>query len=152
MDNPFIVTSYMQSVYHPALFKRKANKLSALMRRHLQTFEIIAFTGSSGAAMAYPMSLRLGKYLAHVRKDMDNHFNKYNPDVQIEGFSAALPYCILDDFCESGATINRIWDAMIRDPACIFLYDDYRMRKAEKKAFFGARGMNVPVYTVKRDD
>ena len=82
---------------------KKAVKLLRLFRRK-NPFDAIAFTGTSGAALAYPLSYLLGMPLICVRKSIrDNHFGS-----KLEGLVSAKKYIIVDDFIESGKTINRI--------------------------------------------
>ena len=68
------------------------------------SFDAIAFTGTSGAALAYPLSYLLGVPLICVRKSIrDNHFGS-----KLEGYVTAKKYIIVDDFVQSGKTINGI--------------------------------------------
>ena len=82
--------------------KLAAAKLKRFRRK--VKFDAIAFTGSSGAALAYPISFLLGVPLICVRKSTkDNHSG-----LKLEGAVSASKYIIVDDFIQSGRTINKI--------------------------------------------
>jgi adenine/guanine phosphoribosyltransferase-like PRPP-binding protein len=83
-----------------------ATKLKRFRRK--VSFDAIAFTGSSGAALAYPISYLLGVPLICIRKSIkDNHSG-----LKLEGAVSAGTYIIVDDFIESGRTINKIKKAI----------------------------------------
>ena len=98
----------------------KAAKVLRKFRRKVP-FEAIAFTGTSGAALAYPLSYLLGVPLICVRKSTrDNHFG-----YKIEGCMTADTYIIVDDFIESGSTIKKIRKSVeseIEDTKCVGIY------------------------------
>lgn len=103
--------------------KLAATKLKKFRRKVL--FDAIAFTGSSGAALAYPISYLLGVPLICVRKSIrDNHSG-----LKLEGAVSAPKYIIIDDFIESGRTIDKINKAIKlenKKSNCvgIYLYND----------------------------
>lgn len=92
--------------------------------RRKNPFDAIAFTGTSGAALAYPLSYLLGIPLICIRKSIrDNHFGS-----KLEGFVTAKKYIIVYDFIESGRTINKIYKSIKSENKkanCIgiYLYD-----------------------------
>lgn len=99
-------TSYLDKVYYPYKFKRTINKASRILSKYIKINKIdaIAFTGTSGAALAYPLSYLLDIHLICVRKSAkDNHHREI-----IEGCLSAKKYIIVDDFFETGKSINRI--------------------------------------------
>ncbi len=100
-------TSYLDSVYQsPLKYKRLidkiADKMIALKKK--KSFGAIAFRGSSGAAMAYPLSAQLNIPLIYVRKP-----GEQSHGYKIEGTQRNIKrYVIMDDFMESGKTIRAI--------------------------------------------
>ena len=79
-----------------------ANKIAKFVKQN--KIDAIAFSGTSGAAYAYPLALKLNLSLICVRKSINgNHYNKY-----VEGCYNAERYIIVDDFIDTGATIRRI--------------------------------------------
>lgn len=67
-------------------------------------FDAIAFTGSSGACIAYPVSYITGIPLIYVRKDGES---THGEPIEAEGdFNK---YIILDDFVCSGSTIEHVY-------------------------------------------
>jgi adenine/guanine phosphoribosyltransferase-like PRPP-binding protein len=101
-----IQTNYLHKVYRTDQFVKTVKLAATRIRkfRRKVKFEAIAFTGSSGAALAYPISFLLGIPLICVRKNAkDNHSG-----LKLEGAVSAASYIIVDDFIESGKTINKI--------------------------------------------
>ncbi len=142
-----IQTDYLGKVYGKeflTLVPKVVKKLRAIKRKH--PFDAIAFTGSSGAALAYPLSYLMKMPLIHVRKDDDSHYSSG----LIEGTISSKRYVIVDDFIESGNTIKRIIKTINKElkksgakPAAICLYSDYVV-----KPFFKYYGTQVPVFKV----
>lgn len=67
--------------------------------------DAIAFTGSSGAAIAFPLALKYKLPLIYIRKPKEkSHGNMLECNVT----SRIKRYIIVDDFTESGNTIRRI--------------------------------------------
>ena len=121
-----IRTDYLQEVYHVKRFQKMiATAVTDLQKIDKKTpFTAIAFTGHSGAALAYPISYILGKPLICVRKKTDcSHY-----DDSVEGASTAKSYLIVDDCICSGETIDHIVKAISAGrrvkPVGIYLYDD----------------------------
>src|SRR5579885_145290 len=101
-----IRTDYLDRVYRVNQFTKTVEKAAKTLRsfRRKHPFDAIAFTGTSGAAIAYPLSYLLGVPLICVRKSTrDNHFG-----YKIEGCMTAENYIIVDDFIESGSTVNKV--------------------------------------------
>lgn len=102
-----VVADYLGCVYEPREFKRTVKQtvklLKDLRRRKSTRFDAIAFRGSSGAALAFPVSAITGIPLIHVRKDDGNH-----AVYPVEGTLCAENYVILDDFVSSGETVETI--------------------------------------------
>lgn len=76
-------------------------------------FDAIAIQGYSGSLVGSPVALELGKELIVVRKRHDGREAHDNPKsfgrvVSPFIFTTPFKYIILDDLCQSGATIRSI--------------------------------------------
>lgn len=139
-----IQTDYLGKVYGKGFLKlvpKAVKKLRAIKRKH--SFDAIAFTGSSGAALAYPLSYLLKMPLIHVRKGT-SHYGKG----KIEGTISSKRYIIIDDFIETGASIRRVINAINSElssdtkPAAICLYSSSRTND------FTYKTLTIPVFAV----
>lgn len=104
-----VKTDYLQKVYNVSEFARTVKRTiqAAIRMRETIPFDSIAFTGSSGAAMAYILSAELGIPLICVRKETDNsHYTKSHG--VLEGFVKAQRYVFVDDFISSGETFRKV--------------------------------------------
>lgn len=100
-----IRTDYLGRVYGQSFLKlvpKAVLKLKEFQKKN--PFDAIAFTGSSGAALAFPLSYLLKVPLIHVRKKDKNHYYGGH----IEGTISSRRYIIVDDFIESGTTVYKI--------------------------------------------
>lgn len=102
-----VSSSYLHSVYEPEAFQRTVDIIVELMRPHVGDFDAIAFRGSSGAALAYPVAYLLKKPLIHVRKDLGHSYSK------LEGLMGARRIAIVDDFVASGTTLRTIMQELV---------------------------------------
>lgn len=132
-------SSYLAPIYDPVRFKnliaRVAQEIKAFRKEN--RFDAIAFRGSSGAAAAFPLSLRLGIPIIYVRKD-----NESGHGQKVEGPNKAVKtFIIVDDLIASGRTVKAILDAL-PDATClgIFLYKD-----RPDEPLFPFEGRNIPV-------
>lgn len=104
----------------------------------------IVATGSSGHAIAWPVSYKLGIPVCIVRKPCEE-----SHDGLISGDGQLGDYIIIDDLISSGATLRRVLKAISDKaidygtavPRCvgIFLYNSYDRE--------GTWGDNIPVFT-----
>lgn len=104
-----IKTDYLQKVYNVSEFAHTAAKAvqAAIRMRKVIDYDAFAFTGTSGAAMAYILSAELGVPLLCVRKETDNsHYVKGHG--YLEGYVKAEQYVFVDDFISSGDTFRRV--------------------------------------------
>jgi adenine/guanine phosphoribosyltransferase-like PRPP-binding protein len=97
-------TAYMEKVYKVEEFAQTVQKATLALRkfRKKHPFDAIAFRGHSGAALAYPLSLRLKVPLICIRKGTSH------TDMKLEGVANARTYLIVDDFIDKGNTIKKI--------------------------------------------
>lgn len=86
----------------PNLVLRASDRIFS--SHELPPFRAIAFTGLSGAIIAGSIADRLQKFLYAVRKKDENRHSSY----VVEGPIGAFNYLIVDDFVQSGQTIQRI--------------------------------------------
>jgi hypothetical protein len=85
-----------------AIVERVSKALPKIQKK--LRFQALAFTGSSGAAVAYPVSVLTGIKLIHVRaKGTKSHGNIVEScETHIER------YAILDDFIDMGNTVRYV--------------------------------------------
>jgi adenine/guanine phosphoribosyltransferase-like PRPP-binding protein len=103
-----IRTSYLSDVYSKAFLKLVPEVVKHVKRfRKKHPFDAIAFRGSSGAALAFPLSFFLKIPLIHVRKDDKNHYGR-----SIEGTISSKRYLIVDDTIYTGFTIDTILETI----------------------------------------
>lgn len=143
-----IHTSYLGRVYNVSQFAKVVEQAIAMARQALREtkFDTIAFTGTSGAALAYILSNELGIPLICVRKKDDGSHFQNGQNGRLEGNTAAERYLIVDDFICGGGTILDIIDTInksIKKAKCvgILLYDYSRSHRSEYQG--------VPVYSSK---
>lgn len=101
----YLETAYHNQIYAPKELKKRA-AFAAKELKKLQKklkFTHIAFTGSSGCAMAYIISMLTGIPLMYVRKDGESSHG-----YKIEGLGECESYIILDDFICSGETVRKV--------------------------------------------
>ena len=97
---------YLADIFHPMRLRSTVqhihNKLQELKSSGI-SFDAIAFTGNSGAGIAYPLSARYGYNLICIRKGESSHGNRVEAS-KVEVSS----YIIVDDQISTGATVMRI--------------------------------------------
>ena len=121
-----LITDYLANVFN---IKQYA-QLMKIVEKYLskEEFESIAFRGTSGCAVAFPLALSMKKELLHVRKSGGHS------SMSIEGQTKIKTYAIVDDFVETGATLQTIKETIVKwysqsckqEPTCtaIFLYTE----------------------------
>ena len=119
---PSIQSEYLKHIYDLDHYRDTIREAVKALRPWDKTypFDSIAFRGTSGAALAFPLSLRLKKTLMCIRKDDGNHFGSNT----IEGDHAANTYVIVDDCVESGDTVRKIVEIVDKEVGakCVGLY------------------------------
>lgn len=104
-----IKTDYLNQVYNLSEFVHTVKQTIAKAREVMvhTPFDSIAFTGTSGAAMAYILSSELGVHLICIRKETDNsHYVRGHG--LLEGNVSAKRYLFVDDFISSGSTFRTV--------------------------------------------
>lgn len=120
-----INTQYLDCIYDIDRFQSKVRRAVKRVREFRKThpFDAIAFTGMSGSAMAYCLSYRLGIPLIAIRKKGEkSHYRS-----ALEGCVNAKRILIVDDFIDTGSTVERIIKALPKTSKVIgvFLYSDW---------------------------
>lgn len=102
---PGIETDYLHRVYHVPSFVKTIDNTIKVARQleHTHPFDAIAFTGTSGAAYAYPLSYHLRKPLLCLRKDTNSHFAR-----TLEGAVNAKRFLLIDDWIATGSTMRKL--------------------------------------------
>lgn len=143
---------YNEDLYAPRRLRAVVNRVVkkiVVLKKKLR-FQAIAFTGSSGAAIAYAVSAATGIPLIHVRaKGTKSHGDA------IEGSDKRVErYVILDDMIASGATVRRVYTNVQRlasrswntiECVGVLLYADNIERPTP---FNITAGRNLPVFSV----
>lgn len=119
-----IRSTYLKEIYQPEVYKKLYSKVRSVVNKEWKekAFEAIAFSGSSGAAIAYPVCLSLGIPMIHIRKQK-GHCHSF-----VEGALNVKEYAIIDDLAFTGSTLKKIKKAVesstLTDSQCsrIFLY------------------------------
>jgi len=119
-----ISTSYLGGIFGGDYAKHvdAAVKTVKDFKKHTD-FDAIAFMGTSGAGMAFPLSYFLKLPLIHIPKPGVYRHSSYI----IEGTLSSKKYLIVDDFLASGNTVRKIEEAITDQtvgskPVGIFLY------------------------------
>lgn len=159
-------SSYMAPMYHPAGMAVRVDRTKHLILhlRERMKFDAIAFRGTSGAAMAYPLSYLTGIPLLCVRKKDQHHSS-----CGVEGFHQQdiSTYIIVDDFISTGETMKQIlfgireaerWGVAnnLKYAKCvgIVLYNEPELRSAydvETLSSDDEPFIEIPVWTIERD-
>lgn len=115
----------------------------------LDKFEAIAVRGFSGVIIASVVAAMLNKKMCIIRKE-GSHGREF------EGYFGDYDYIIIDDFIDSGRTIEKIINKMKpqHDGKCvgIFLYDQSKKSLREKKRWTPEIDeiiQGIPVFTLK---
>lgn len=96
---------YLTPIFDKILFGEVVDSAIAnLSKWGEHKFDAIACTGISGLAVAAPVSYILDKYLIVVRKQIEDSHSAFNVETSILNGN----YIIIDDFIETGTTINDI--------------------------------------------
>lgn len=110
-----IQTSYLEHVFTPDLFPKMVDitiKKAEQLKKDTG-FDTIAFSGISGAAVAFILSHWLNIPLLCVRKKGENsHYHQQNGKILEGNVQDVKKYIIVDDFIASGATCHHIIDSI----------------------------------------
>jgi len=132
-----IISGYLEDGLEKSSARKVIRGMKNLIVKSNLKFDAIAYTGCSGALVAPTIAYLLNKHLIVVRKDEGAHsFNR------VEGYvnkNEPINYIIIDDFIETGKTINTIYEK-IADAAGnlpsniilkgIFLWNSWRRDKS----------------------
>jgi adenine/guanine phosphoribosyltransferase-like PRPP-binding protein len=132
-----IISGYLEDGLEKSSARKVIRGMKNLIVKSNLKFDAIAYTGCSGALVAPTIAYLLNKHLIVVRKNEGAHsFNR------VEGYvnkNEPINYIIIDDFIETGKTINTIYEK-IADAAGnlpsniilkgIFLWNSWRRDKS----------------------
>lgn len=112
-----VFTDYLDDVFVPELFQlmvpRVLQKARDIYKDH--PYDAIAFTGVSGCAIGFLLGYTLNIPVICIRKtDQESHYKSWCCEDQraFEGFTATYRYLIVDDFVDSGRTVERIMEVI----------------------------------------
>jgi adenine/guanine phosphoribosyltransferase-like PRPP-binding protein len=139
-----LTSPYLEEVYDPVTFKKLVAKTAKKVKEIKRKFPFthIAFRGSSGAAMAFPVSVATGIPLVHVRK-----LREKSHGCPIEGRGTCNRYVILDDFICSGETVNAIANKLEK-ACCVGIITYLSDRRDQYTLTVGRRNKTVPVFSI----
>ena len=102
-------SSWFDNIFHPEILKAMTTSAVPKLRRfHKKNpFDVMAFTGLSGALFASILSGRLQIPMVMVRKANDLH-GPGGTKKRVCGFKNFKKYIIIDDLVASGETLKRI--------------------------------------------
>ena len=117
-DSPTVRSHYLSAMYDdrmPSIVHKMAVLVRWIRINH-ERFDSLAFTGMSGAAIAFPLTLITDIPLTCVRKDHDGSHYQRRGGGSVEGHvQKGLRYLIVDDQVSSGRTIRHIMHAIARE-------------------------------------
>lgn len=149
-------TSYLSELFHLPSFKRTVDETIEainLLRAGIGIggnkpldFDTIAFSGTSGAGLAYILSYRLNIPLLMVRKPSDDSHSL----LRIEGNLDAKKYLIIDDLIFSGNTaafiVKSIYEFLPK-ARCTGLLLYNTSRTGELCFNWGPEFPDIPIYS-----
>jgi orotate phosphoribosyltransferase-like protein len=94
--------SHLGTFLSPVDLREKLRLAEMALKTH--TFDTLAFRGMSGAFLAPTLAVRLNKQMILVRKPEDSTHCRQD----VEGYTEAKRYIIVDDFISSGETKQAI--------------------------------------------
>ena len=133
-------SSYLKNTFNPELFKKTVNSTVERVKqlqKELQ-FNALAFTGQSGASIAYPVGFLTGLMLICVRREGSSH------GYFVEQSNNCRRYLIIDDFVCSGATIDSILRKLesFTDLTCVGIFCYYNSHN-EKSSY-----KELPIFSI----
>ncbi len=107
---------YNLNLGNPQQFDRVVRDAVAALQ-HIE-FDTLVFRGFSGALVGPTVAHSLGKCFALVRKERDSTHSDKSIEGVVEG-----QYLIIDDFIDSGETINNMVSVFPSHCIGVYLYD-----------------------------
>jgi adenine/guanine phosphoribosyltransferase-like PRPP-binding protein len=160
-----VFTDYLEDVFDPELFQslvpRAIKRAHDIRERH--PYDAIAFTGVSGCSMGFILGYSLNIPIICIRKpDQESHYKNWCCEEMrsFEGFQGAARYLIVDDGICSGATVERIMEAVsvncknCRCAAIMVFHQSQNNRIYMPKDNVLARQYEdgIPVYSCRKED
>lgn len=101
---------------HPESFddlRQVVNTAARTLKPHVDEFDTIAVTGVSGAAVGFPLALKLKKSVVFVRKNSDTDHHSMGRSRRIAGWASLGERALfVDDFVSSGTSRERVRSAV----------------------------------------
>lgn len=98
---------YLWQIFNLEIFQKKIKGALVSLRKRKNKFDTIVFRGASGTLFAPTLALKMNKHMLMVRKNDGSHAGQYP-----EGNYGLENYVIVDDFIESGKTLETIKKAV----------------------------------------
>jgi len=135
-------SGYLNIIFDMDKYNDVINKTSKIIRKLYKQNKIdsLAFTGISGASVAYPVYYKTGIPIIHLRKEQETSHGQ-----SVESGIKSMRYCIIDDLIAHGYTMQRIIRRL--SPACchcIILYNDDS--RYNESLIFKYETQNIPIY------
>ena len=108
------VSSYLQSVFNPKELKLIVDKTVIRIEEVRKSIDIdvIAFTGCSGSAIAFPVSYITEIPLIYIRKEFERN-NCHGKTIEHPPIKLGrINYLFLDDFIYHGNTFEYVFDTL----------------------------------------
>lgn len=124
----YVASGYLKSVFKPENLKKTVFRCERALRG--VDYDCLAFMGTSGAAVTWPLSFLTGQHVLQIRKEGDTSHARSDA----EGAIDAKKIVIIDDFAESGDTLKKMAEHMpyySEVVAVVFYSDKKGMLKTE---------------------
>ena len=108
IKNECIGSGYFNEVLKPNNLRGTVERIKRELKKSTWKFDVIACQGLSGMSVALPLGFALNVPVVLVRKTTEGS-HAYG---LLEGVGGLWKYIIIDDFPETGKTIDRIIDTI----------------------------------------
>jgi orotate phosphoribosyltransferase-like protein len=99
-----VASSHMRPLLEEGEREAYISAALKVLEKYHDKYDTMAFQGMSGAVIAPILARKLGKQLLLVRKSSDDTHSR----LHLEGNHSCKKYIIVDDFIDTGATVERI--------------------------------------------
>lgn len=100
-DSDYLIEAFFDGGLEKILAEAEAR-----LRPRAADYDVIAFMGVSGALVAPPLALRLGKPMAVVRKRAEESHSLRDAEGAVPGELGRV--LVVDDFVRTGETVRRV--------------------------------------------
>lgn len=160
-----VFTDYLEDVFEPTLFQclvpRAIESARCILEKH--PYDAIAFTGTSGCSIGFILGYSLNIPMICIRKpDQGSHYKSWccEDERSFEGFKGAARYLIVDDGVCSGATVERIMEAIslnCENCRCVAMMmfhhsQNQRIYMPKDKVLAHRYEDGIPIYSCRKQD